>query len=1163
MKYIIKQDLKDSIRNNKVVFFIGSGFSSCFKFPNWQQMVIDVIRKLMADNAKLECLISPIENGIITPIEALEKLKDHKEVIYDYIQENFIIDEGRKNLLNDHKKIWDITNKVITTNYDQALEEANSNVKKIVYNYDYEIAKLRNDDSYLLKLHGSIENMSSCIIFNEDYKKLYDETDKKCAIFQLQKIISENTVVFIGFSLNDPYVCEIFKAMNKIYNGHVNKHYIISTSEDDFSEYRTEIIKLDNWSQLSPLLDKFASYKNTETELINEIGCDMIEKNLSNATAVNFVPKVAILMADPIDKNSEINKNEINQYFSKIEMIADFYFLSIDTLRELEDYDYIIMFCKTVKNKLYIENEFLVSLPITIDELFNNINTNNIKCIYLFTNSYIDVDDLEDKTPIVVVTDDKKIKDSVFHILRRADKKFIESKCQLINITQNELKLFNNGKSIFNSSKVNMPDQIDIKNLKGFVGRCNDLEDIIRKILQLKINGQILNIKGAGGLGKTTITKKATWELSKRGYFKDGIYFIDCEHIDNCKLLESKISYCFELDNSINLREHIKQNKLNKDSLIILDNFETLVYLKDIENIKDLVSFISDYASIVITSREIVFSEKYVENVHDLRAFSTDEAIELFIQNYPYVKLEEQNILRKEIIEELLNNNPLAIKIITNNLPKGKSITFLKDELEKDFFKTISEDNREIYNNDSDENIEKSKSLYQSINYSYKKLQEKEKLAFELLSLFPDGINIENFKNFFEAGIKKYRPSVIADKDLKILENKSLVEINSQDVRLQSIIKRFAMSRFKCRSIIEKKAFYKEAYEYNKFIISLCNRIQKKNTQRSYKFFDLVSNNVLESIYYLNELDISDEEKVLYLDDISEYFTTIGRGEKFINKLELEVTDISNSDLKMLLTTMKLLEKYFDSDFDYAFKKIQSVISFEELDKLDPTNRVHTAIVSNVMAIFDNEGYLKESLYYVNKFGNKSDISKNSIFYRLGEFSKISGNDYQKDFFDFEIDLILNQLNIEELDEYIRETHSNNYIELMQCNFIKAKLGLLRKKDIDKLVITNPYTKGIKYLMYALLEEDTAKASELYELAIDNLQHIKYYYVEAIYLFSKFLKNTDSIMYKKWFNLGYDIAKRYDFKYMVHLFQCVDTGIDTKYLEEKTKITDCMYILND
>ncbi len=96
-------------------------------------------------------------------------------------------------------------------------------------------------------------------------------------------------------------------------------------------------------------------------------------------------------------------------------------------------------------------------------------------------------------------------------------------------------------------------------------------------------------------------------------------------------------------------------------------------------------------------------------------------------------------------MEEYLNNNPLAIKLVTKNLPKGKNLINLIEELHESFFDITSDDIEKIFEEESDLNIERTKSLFHSINYSYQKLSEKEKLAKDIFSLFRDVIPLEIF----------------------------------------------------------------------------------------------------------------------------------------------------------------------------------------------------------------------------------------------------------------------------------------------------------------------------------------------------------------------------------------------------------------------------------
>ncbi|MGY0210583.1 hypothetical protein, partial [Bacillus cereus] len=118
------------------------------------------------------------------------------------------------------------------------------------------------------------------------------------------------------------------------------------------------------------------------------------------------------------------------------------------------------------------------------------------------------------------------------------------------------------------------------------------------------------------------------------------------------------------------------------------------------------------------------------EEKHQLRSLTTEEAYELFIKLYP-VRMDEIDIsiLKEEILEKLLNNNPLAIKIITKNIPKNMKMMSLKSELMNAFFDTTNLGYKDVYTENADKNIERTESLFQSINYSYVRLTSKEQRA--------------------------------------------------------------------------------------------------------------------------------------------------------------------------------------------------------------------------------------------------------------------------------------------------------------------------------------------------------------------------------------------------------------------------------------------------
>ncbi|MCB2357606.1 SIR2 family protein [Clostridium estertheticum] len=265
MSFNINKKIIDAMKEDKLILFIGAGFSNSLKFPDWNEIVKRILKDLSTEEEKYNSLISALEGGFFTPIEILEKIKDKKDEIYETIHKSLTINDDMKIYLDNQKKAWQISSKIITTNYDNALEYGNSEIKVISYNYVYEIAKLMKSNQFLLKLHGSTRNMADCILFKEDYEKLYNSKEEKDVIFQLKKIISDYTILFIGFSLKDPYVLNVFEGIHKMFSGFNNRHFIVSKENDDFSKYGTIIQKIDDWTELGLFLDQLISEKKKYT----------------------------------------------------------------------------------------------------------------------------------------------------------------------------------------------------------------------------------------------------------------------------------------------------------------------------------------------------------------------------------------------------------------------------------------------------------------------------------------------------------------------------------------------------------------------------------------------------------------------------------------------------------------------------------------------------------------------------------------------------------------------------------------------------------------------------------------------------------------------------------------------------------------------------------
>ncbi|MEK4247872.1 SIR2 family protein [Psychrobacillus sp. FSL K6-2684] len=1129
-------ELVKAIKENKLVFFIGSGFSTALGYPNWSKLVEKIIDELSEDYPELEMMRPLLGTKHFSEMEILDKL-------FSDVTDN-------QQLLKRHKDLGNITSKIITTNYDKALEVANNHLSKITYNNSYRVSNIFSTDSYIYKLHGCIEYPTTCILFSADYKNLYEDPLNKSAIEELRKIIGDNTIVFLGFSLTDPYVKAQFHYINTIYNGLKGKHFLVTTDNSTKLE-GIENIVIDNWEDgLDNLLNTFYEIKNEKQNSVDLV-TDIV---ISPPSITNKKVKIAILIASPINKNFGYDKNKIQKLFSTIDVKIDFFHFTIKTLNQLDEYSFILIFTSSVQNKVYIEDENLMSKLITLEELQSELFSDNFNGLFIVSDKdkIINITDLY--LPIAFKKfDGKTFNNFIFKTFRKGDVENLNNETQLLSHKQINLLKLPQGKPQISYNRTNLPSEIDRKRLINFTGRESDLENIIRKILEL--NGQLLTIKASGGIGKTTIIKKVAIELSERGYFSEGMHFIDCEFIKDFKTFEFKVSQCFDLDRTINLKEHMTQNMTNLDKLIILDNFESLLYLNERDAIKNLVAFICDYASIITTSRQWIgfeFEEKY-----ELRALTTDECVVLFQKYYSNeINSSEMKILRNDIIENLLNNNPLAIKIITTNLPKLKSMQLLKEDLEEDFFNTTKLGFDDIFVDNVDNNIEKSKSLYQSINYSYSKLSNKEKLVFELLSLFPDGIHVKNFIQMFKGVNYKNDINRVTDKEIKYLENKSLIQSSSNTIKLQSIVGRFAAHKFTERSIDEKKAYYNKAYEFNAYSLHNLEKLEDKS--QLIEIFDYNMENLFNSLNYLEYVTLEKKSDLLeYMTKIATYSNAINQGKKYenhIRRLKDFFKEVNKSEILIEVLISKL--RYYEGEFRESLIEIQKLLPLNKFFELfSQENIIEEYIFVNAASIYKygNEKQIINELIK-SELSRKFWISHYDLLFSVGAYDLIKKYDLldKRDrFFTLEIQYNLGLLDIDYLNNKINKIYKKEHLSIMQYTYIKAKMGGVSKQDVRKLVVVNPYSFGLKNLMFAFLEKDHKKAIGLYELAIKNLEHIKYYYVEAIYYYATYLKRLDNLEYSLWVRKGIELARKYEYRFLIHRFDCLLNDIFLPYSEDK------------
>ncbi len=202
------QLLKERIQQNKIAIFVGAGISTNAGMPDWNGLMDAMLESLATKDPLCGKYQQGIKDGILTPIEVLGKIESLKDsavdILYKKIKSSNTIEPT-----TTHSKIGKLSDQILTTNYDDLLERANGDFEIINYTNTFKIAKLSETPKYIFKIHGDIEEPHNCILFPSQYQELYSAGDK-ASIFEVKKIISDKSILFIGFSLNDPYVKYIF-----------------------------------------------------------------------------------------------------------------------------------------------------------------------------------------------------------------------------------------------------------------------------------------------------------------------------------------------------------------------------------------------------------------------------------------------------------------------------------------------------------------------------------------------------------------------------------------------------------------------------------------------------------------------------------------------------------------------------------------------------------------------------------------------------------------------------------------------------------------------------------------------------------------------------------------------------------------------------------------
>ncbi|HPA07983.1 MAG TPA: SIR2 family protein [Methanoregulaceae archaeon] len=214
------------IREEKVILWVGSGFSSYAGYPTGKQL-----KEIM-----LSSIGDLLDDAPDPAITSLQEAADY------YVEQKgrdglnaFVVEQyGKEPSRCDIHETLALINRVkyvVTTNYDPLFERAYGD-KIVVISRDEHLPASTEypDKTVLLKIHGDISRPDSIVITSDDY----DRFDADTIVWsKIRSLLAEYSVMFIGYSLQDPNVEKMLRDIYARVGKNKHPYYFIGRTVDE------------------------------------------------------------------------------------------------------------------------------------------------------------------------------------------------------------------------------------------------------------------------------------------------------------------------------------------------------------------------------------------------------------------------------------------------------------------------------------------------------------------------------------------------------------------------------------------------------------------------------------------------------------------------------------------------------------------------------------------------------------------------------------------------------------------------------------------------------------------------------------------------------------------------------------------------------------------
>lgn len=247
-EFDIPEEIIKAIEEGNLVLFAGAGISTegknVYKFSLYSDVNDELKEKNDNTFPQLMTKYCNLPNG---RRKLINKIMER----FEYYKSFPEIDNHMNTFFKPLADIYSV-NEIITTNWDRQFEEK-CNCMPIIY--DQDISVMGDKKRKVYKIHGSIENIGTLIMTESDYEKCYKELSTNLLGSRIKYLLSNKTVVFIGYSLEDEDFKKIWNYIDNVLEN-LKPHFYIVSPDESMQE----------------------KMKEKNVSVINTIGSEFIEK---------------------------------------------------------------------------------------------------------------------------------------------------------------------------------------------------------------------------------------------------------------------------------------------------------------------------------------------------------------------------------------------------------------------------------------------------------------------------------------------------------------------------------------------------------------------------------------------------------------------------------------------------------------------------------------------------------------------------------------------------------------------------------------------------------------------------------------------------------------------------------------------------------------------